>query len=172
VVRLVKLLSCSCAETAGIGEALGAVLAAGDVVAITGALGSGKSVLARGIMAGLGVGAKIPSPSFVIVATYRGRLTVNHIDLYRLTSPEEAVGAGVEDLIYSDGVSIIEWADRIGGLLPAARIDVEIALRDRADERLISITPTGEEVGRRLVPLVGGRPGGARGGAAGESSGD
>ena len=154
MVRLVRLLAGSAAETTRIGEALGVLLVPGDVVALTGVLGSGKSVLARGIMAGLGVRSKMPSPSFVIVATYEGKHPVNHIDLYRLTSPEEAVGAGIEDLLYSDGVSIIEWADRISDLLPAARIDVVIGLRDRPDERLISIAPIGDEIGRRLVPLV------------------
>lgn len=154
MVCLVKLLARSPAETTRIGEVLGDLLGPGDVVALTGVLGSGKSVLARGIMAGLGVRSKMPSPSFVIVATYEGKHPVNHIDLYRLASTEEAVGAGVEDLLYSGGVSIIEWADRIAGLLPASRIDVAIGLRDRPDERLISIAPMGDEIGRRLVPLV------------------
>jgi tRNA threonylcarbamoyladenosine biosynthesis protein TsaE len=105
-------------------------------------------------MAGLGVTSKMPSPSFVIVATYEGRFPVNHIDLYRLTGPEEAVGIGIEDLLGSDGVSIIEWAERIPGLLPAARVDVEISLRERPDERLISIEPRGDQVGLRMLPLV------------------
>lgn len=154
MVRLVKLLAASSAETTRIGEALGRLLGPGDVVAITGVLGSGKSVLARGIMAGLGVSSKMPSPSFVMVATYLGQHPVNHVDLYRLASPEEAVGIGIEDVLYSEGVSIIEWADRISDLLPAARIDVEIALRDLPDERLIGITPTSDEIGRKLLPLV------------------
>lgn len=154
MVRTVKLLAASASETTRIGEALGALLGPGDVVAITGVLGSGKSVLARGIMAGLGVESKMPSPSFVIVATYEGRFTVNHIDLYRLAGPGEAVGIGVEDLLGSDGVSIIEWADRITGLLPADRIDVAITLRELPDERLISIVPAGDRMGLRLLPLV------------------
>lgn len=172
MVRTVKLLAASSSETTRIGEALGALLGPGDVVAITGVLGSGKSVLARGIMAGLGVTSKMPSPSFVIVATYEGKFTVNHIDLYRLAGPEEAVGIGVEDLLDSESVSVIEWADRIADLLPAERLDVAIALRDRPDERLISLEPTGDRIGRRLLALVRDWGSAVRGDAPDEGSGD
>jgi len=154
VVRLVKLLSRSPEETTEIGEALGRLLVPGDVVALTGVLGSGKSVLARGIMAGLGVASKMPSPTFVIVATYKGACTVNHVDLYRIESADEALGAGVEEALFSDAISIVEWAEKARGLLPAARLDVEIKLRTRPEERLLDIVPVGEDMGRRLLPLV------------------
>jgi tRNA threonylcarbamoyladenosine biosynthesis protein TsaE len=159
VVRLVKLLSRSPGETATIGEAIGRLLAPGDVVALTGALGSGKSVLARGIMSGLGVSSRMPSPTFVIVATYEGtcavnQVTVNHIDLYRMESAEEALGAGVEEALLSDAISIVEWAEKGQELLPPQRIDVGIALRAEPEERLLTIAPVGEDVGRRLLPLV------------------
>jgi tRNA threonylcarbamoyladenosine biosynthesis protein TsaE len=167
VVRLVKLLSMSAAETARMGEQLGGLLVAGDTVALTGTLGSGKSVLARGIMTGLGVTARMPSPSFVIVASYEGRHPVNHIDLYRLEKPEDAIAVGIEDMLYSDAVNIIEWAERLGAELPPSRIDVLLELRDDPEERLVTLVPSDDRVGTRLLPLVrqsawidrGGRPG-------------
>ena len=154
MVRLVKLLSRSAAETGRIGEQLGGLLKAGDTVALTGALGSGKSVLARGMMAGLGVTARMPSPSFVIVASYEGRHPVNHIDLYRLDRPEDAIAVGIEDMLYSDAVNIIEWAERLGAELPPSRIDVLMELREDPGERLVTIVPSDDRVGQRLLPLV------------------
>ena len=154
MVRLVKLLSVSPDHTAAIGERLGKLLAAGDVVAIRGVLGSGKSVLARGIMTGLGVVSKMPSPSFVIVASYLGSSPVNHIDLYRLETPEEALSLGIEDMLYSDAVNVIEWPEKITEILPPSRIDVLVELRDLPEERLVTIVPSDERVGARLVPLA------------------
>jgi len=166
VVRLVKLLSRSPEETTRIGESLGRLLVPGDVVALTGVLGSGKSVLARGIMASLGVASRMPSPTFVIVATYEGACTVNHVDLYRIESAEEALGAGVEEALLSDAISIVEWAEKARGLLPPARLDIGIKLRKLPEERLLDIVPVGEDLGRRLLPLVRdwkpGRTGAAR----------
>jgi len=154
VVRLVKILTKSAADTTRVGEALGHLLRPGDAVAMTGPLGAGKSVLARGIMSGLGVGSKMPSPSFVIVATYEGSCTINHIDLYRLDTLEDAIALGIEDMLYSPSVNIIEWAEKIAGVLPASRLDVALGLRDRPDERLVTIVPASEEIGGRILPLV------------------
>lgn len=154
MVRVAKILTRSAAETSALGEALGRLLEPGDVVAMTGALGAGKSVLARGVMAALGVATGMPSPSFVIVAAYRGRLGVNHIDLYRLERPEEALGVGIEDLLYSQDVCIIEWAERIAALLPPSRLDLTIEARERPEERLVTLLPQGDQLGRRLLPLV------------------
>jgi tRNA threonylcarbamoyladenosine biosynthesis protein TsaE len=128
----------------------------GDTVALSGVLGSGKSVIARGIMAGLGVTTKMPSPSFVIVASYEGRHPVNHIDLYRLDDPEEAIGIGIEDMLYSDATNVIEWAEKLGPMLPPVRLDIAIELRDEPEERLITVVPSEAGIGGRLLPLVAG----------------
>lgn len=149
-----KILTRSAAETSALGESLGRLLVPGDVVAMTGELGTGKSVLARGMMAGLGVTSKMPSPSFVLVATYEGRLTVNHIDLYRLECPEDALAIGIEDLLYSQDICLIEWAERAAAVLPPARLDVAIEARTRPEERLVTLSPLGQDLGRRLLPLV------------------
>ena len=130
-------------------------VSAGDVVALTGDLGSGKSVLARGVLEALGVEGHMPSPSFVIVASYETAVPVNHIDLYRLEHADEALDIGLEDLLYSDCISIIEWADRLGDLLPPESIRVELRPAGERDHRLISIKAAVPAVKTRLVDLAG-----------------
>lgn len=153
MVHLIKLLSRSAAETTEVGHRLGRSLSPGDVVALTGMLGSGKSVLARGILRGLGISGAIPSPSFIVAASYEGRLPVNHIDLYRLATPDEAIAAGVEDLVYSGGVSVIEWAEKIWELLPPSRIEVTIEPGGAPDERMLTISPC-TSMKERLMPFA------------------
>jgi tRNA threonylcarbamoyladenosine biosynthesis protein TsaE len=138
-------------ETMEIGETIGRDLSAGDVLALTGDLGSGKSVLARGVLRALGVTGEIPSPSFIIVASYSARVAVNHIDLYRLAGAEEATEVGIEDLLYSDTVNVIEWAEKIRGILPQSRIDIMIDMMNEPDERLITIRPSDERVKSKLT---------------------
>lgn len=111
-------------------RALGAVLAAvarpGDVLCLFGDLGAGKTQLAKGFGAGLGVDQTVNSPSFVLMAEYRGRLPLFHIDLYRLAGGSAAISDGLLDERQADGVTLIEWADRLGEALPASRLDVRI----------------------------------------------
>jgi tRNA threonylcarbamoyladenosine biosynthesis protein TsaE len=154
VVHLIKLLSGSAGETMEIGKKIGRYLEAGDAVGLTGVLGSGKSVLARGILKALGVEGEIPSPSFIIVASYEGRLPVNHVDLYRLRSAGEAVDIGIEDLLNSGEINVIEWAEKIGDIMPPARIDIDIGVRDEPSQRLITIRPSDARTQARLLPLV------------------
>jgi len=90
------------------------------------ALGAGKTQLAKGFGAGLGVDQTVNSPSFVLMAEYRGRLPLFHIDLYRLAGGGAAISDGLLDERQADGVTLIEWADRLGDALPASRLDVRI----------------------------------------------
>jgi tRNA threonylcarbamoyladenosine biosynthesis protein TsaE len=114
-------------ETRRLGERLGKLLAPGDVVALSGELGAGKTQLARGICRGAGVpDEEISSPTFAIVATYRGRLPVNHADLYRIGDGDELHATGFRDLVGGDGASVVEWADRFPGALPAGRLEIRL----------------------------------------------
>ena len=100
----------------------------GDIVCLFGQLGAGKTVLVKGIAAGLGVSiAEVISPSFTIARQYEGRLKLSHLDLYRLDR-ESILEMGYEDYLYGDSVALIEWADRLEGYLPDKYLKVEIKI--------------------------------------------
>jgi tRNA threonylcarbamoyladenosine biosynthesis protein TsaE len=112
-----ELLSRSPEETRALAANLAAAAREGDVIALFGDLGAGKTEFAKGFARGLGVEAVVSSPSFVLVAEHMGRLPVFHVDLYRLSGPLEALDGGLADERRAAGVTVIEWADRAGGLL-------------------------------------------------------
>jgi len=112
--------------TAAAGERLAGRLGAGDVVALTGELGAGKTCFVQGLVRGLGATAAATSPTFVLVNEYRGRLPVHHVDVYRTQSLTELLDLGLEELLAGAGVTLVEWADRCEPLLPARAIRVHI----------------------------------------------
>jgi tRNA threonylcarbamoyladenosine biosynthesis protein TsaE len=114
------------ADTAAAGERLGDRLGPGDVVALTGELGAGKTSFVQGLVRALGVTAGATSPTFVLVNEYRGRLPVHHVDVYRVDTLTELIDIGLEELMDGEGVTVIEWADRMELLLPARTIRVHI----------------------------------------------
>lgn len=113
-------------ETQAVGEALGARLGPGAVVACVGELGAGKTCFLQGVARGLGVTTDVTSPTFVLVNVYRGRMPVYHMDAYRTESLLEVVDLGLEEMLDGDGVTLIEWADKVRPLLPARAIVVRI----------------------------------------------
>src|SRR2546425_3609147 len=113
-------------ETEGAGERLGRTLGPGDVVALTGELGAGKTCFVQGIARGVGVTTRPTSPTFVLVNEYRGRLPVHHVDAYRTNSVTELADLGLEEMIDGDAVTVIEWAEKAGPLLPKRTIHVHI----------------------------------------------
>jgi tRNA threonylcarbamoyladenosine biosynthesis protein TsaE len=159
VVETAEFLSKSPEETARLGERLAGHLRAGDVVALTGVIGAGKSLMARAIAGGLGIDVAMASPSFVIVASYEGAAglpAVNHVDLYRLHDYEEALAAGVEDAVHSCAVSMVEWADHVPDVLPAERLDIRIQPGREREHRLIALEPRGEDLRARLGEFMTG----------------
>jgi len=134
------------AETESLGAALGAHLEPGDVVALTGPLGAGKTCLARGITRGLGAAERAASPSFTLVRDYPGRLPVRHVDLYRLERTDLA-DLGWRELFHGQGVAVVEWADRAWDLLPERRYEVDVAFDPSGDRtrRVITLTLRGGE---------------------------
>jgi tRNA threonylcarbamoyladenosine biosynthesis protein TsaE len=126
IAERVVVVTRTAAETICLGERLGAVAEPGDLVCLYGELGAGKTQLAKGIARGLGVASVVNSPSFVLVAEYAGRLPFFHVDLYRLADVGEAIAAGILDDRRAAGLTVVEWAERIAELLPAARLDVRI----------------------------------------------
>ena len=115
------------AATQRLGAALAPVAEAGDLIALWGDLGAGKTQFAKGFGAGLGVEDTVTSPSFVLMAEYEGRLRLFHQDLYRLADAGDAWAGGLVDDRQEIGVTLVEWPERMGGALPAARLDVRIA---------------------------------------------
>ena len=119
-------------ETSAAGERLAASLNAGDVVLLYGDLGAGKTAFVRGLARGLGANVDdVSSPTFTLVQEYRGRVTLYHVDLYRL-DPPEIDDLGLDELVSGDGVVAIEWADRWRGRPDDA---IEVRLEDIGDER-------------------------------------
>lgn len=116
------------AATLALGHRLGAVLAPGDVVCLSGELGAGKTTLARGaIAAWTGADEEAPSPTYTLVQTYEGEKgELWHCDLYRLKSPDDAWELGLEDA-FASAACLIEWPERLGGALPSDRLDVDLA---------------------------------------------
>ena len=106
--------------TLGAGAELAATLRAGDVIALTGGLGAGKTHFTKGLVAGLGSGDDVTSPTFTLVHEYRGgRLPVFHFDFYRMETAAEVTGIGWDEYLEAGGICVIEWADRFPALLPA-----------------------------------------------------
>ena len=112
--------------TSALGRALAGAARAGDLVCLWGELGAGKTHLAKAFGAGLGVTDTITSPSFILMAEYAGRLPLFHLDLYRLSNAADALGGGLIDDRQTQGVTIVEWPDRLADALPAERLDVVI----------------------------------------------
>jgi tRNA threonylcarbamoyladenosine biosynthesis protein TsaE len=134
------MISKSVEETIEIGARLARKLKRGSCVALIGDLGSGKTVFAKGIAKGLGVknARYVNSPTFVIIKEYKGRLPLYHFDLYRLNRSSVIDAEDFEEHFYGDGVSVVEWADKIRGLLPPKHIEVRLKAKGE-NERLIYI---------------------------------
>ena len=112
--------------TTRLGAALASVARAGDLLCLWGDLGAGKTHLAKAFGAALGVTETITSPSYILMAEYHGRLPLFHIDPYRLADAADALAGGLIDERQADGVTLVEWPDRLGEALPRARLDVRI----------------------------------------------
>ena len=135
-------------ETRALGRALGAAAFPGMVLALVGELGAGKTQLAKGVAEGLGVDGVVNSPTFVLMNEHVGRLRLFHVDAYRLGEPEEAMAAGLLDDREVEGVSVIEWADRLEGWLPVDRLDLRITVGDGPDERRVDWEAHGSRHGQ------------------------
>ena len=156
----IDLSSSHARRTQALGVRLGRLLQAGDMVCLYGDLGSGKTTLTQGLARGLGVpsGVRVRSPSFVLMHRYEGRVPVYHVDLYRLDTPGDLDDIGLRELFDGDAVIIVEWAERLGSLCPASRLDVTLRYGLAGETRQITLHPRGE----RYRQLVDAWPGQAR----------
>lgn len=134
------MITKSVEETIVAGEKLAKKLRTGDVVALSGNLGSGKTTFTKGIGKGLGVKnpRRINSPTFVLIKEYDGKMPLYHLDLYRLDALGEIENLAVEEYIYGKGVTVIEWAEKIKCLLPKKHISVKFKVKG-GDRREVAI---------------------------------
>jgi tRNA threonylcarbamoyladenosine biosynthesis protein TsaE len=121
-----RVRTTSAAETIALGERLGRVAEPGDLVCLWGDLGAGKTQVAKGVARGLDIEDTVNSPTFILMNEYAGRLPLFHVDLYRLADAADALAGGVVDDRQIDGITVVEWPDRMGDVLPAGRLDVRI----------------------------------------------
>ena len=153
----IELTSSSVEETQAFGEALGKLLQPGDVVALRGELGSGKTTLIQGIARGLGRDpATIKSPTFVLMREYPGDAPLVHIDGYRLEGEAQASWLDVELIFGPRKITLIEWAERFGQLLPADRLELHLAHKttNRRGIRLAAYGARAAETAARLREAV------------------
>ena len=146
------LTSHSPEETQRIGRALGRHAQPGDLLLLSGTLGTGKTCLAQGIAWGLGVEEYAHSPTYVLVHQYSGRLTMYHIDLYRIDDPREVVDLGIDDYLDSGALCVVEWAEKATQVFPPDHL--RIHLEEVSEEgRRLTLVPQGERH-RQLVTAV------------------
>jgi tRNA threonylcarbamoyladenosine biosynthesis protein TsaE len=151
---LAELQTCAAKDTEAIGEALGAQLRLGDLVVLTGDLGTGKTTFTKGLARGLGVSERVTSPTFTIVQEYDGRVPVAHVDVYRLERIQELHDFGFEELLDSR-VTVVEWGEAIELVLPRDRMDVRIAMDEARgdDARVVEVAATGSSWNARRAAL-------------------
>jgi tRNA threonylcarbamoyladenosine biosynthesis protein TsaE len=143
------------AATDALGAEVAAIAEPGDVIALKGELGAGKTTLARAFLRARGIREEVPSPTFTLVQMYdAGGATIWHFDLYRLKSPEEAWELGIEDA-FGEGISLVEWPERLGPLLPIRRLEIALLFADRPNERRAFLAG-GSEWQARLTRIAAG----------------
>lgn len=146
------VLSHSPEETFRLGENLGKMARPGDVFCLNGELGTGKTVFARGVAAGLEVRGRVASPTFTLINEHQGRIPFYHMDVYRLGSPGEMWDLGYEEYFYGLGVTLVEWAHLVDEVLPGDRLDINISQTGN-QSREITLNPRGERYGRLVEEM-------------------
>lgn len=134
--------TCDAAGTERLGEMLGGLVGPGDVVLLSGDLGAGKTTFTRGLARGAGVAEPVTSPTFTLLHEYQGRLPVYHFDLYRWPEEEDLAELGLPEYLYGDGVTVVEWADRLGRWMPESHLAVELLFAPAG--RLLTVRGAGE----------------------------
>lgn len=134
-----KIITASPAETEALGEKIAARLSGGEVLALFGGMGMGKTAFTRGLARGLGVADGVSSPTFALVHEYHGRLSVYHFDMFRVTDWDDLYSTGFFDYLESGGVLVIEWSENIEGALPVNAVRIEIQNGAAENERIFQI---------------------------------
>lgn len=157
-MRELHLRTRSPAETQAVAAVVADALRKGDLVALTGELGAGKTRFVQGAAAALGVQERVTSPTFLLRREYVGRLPVVHLDVYRLDALSDVLDVGFDEIVGGDAVTFIEWADAMSPLLPADHLEVELRTEPDLpvageDVRRLILRPRGNDWKRRLGAL-------------------
>jgi len=139
-------------ETKNLGKEVSKLTKPGDLLAFYGELGAGKTCFIQGISQGLKVKDYVTSPSFTIINEYQGKIPIYHFDLFRLNNAEEILEFSYEEYFYGEGLTVIEWAEKIEQLLPKEHLEIEIKFKDRY-QRTISFIPQGDRFNKFLEEL-------------------
>jgi tRNA threonylcarbamoyladenosine biosynthesis protein TsaE len=150
--KKLAVVTTSAEETRIVGAALAPMLLPGDVISLSGDLGTGKTVFVQGVAVALGVEQRVTSPTFTLVHHLSGRYPVLHVDVYRLTSFQEVMDLGFEELLDPESIMMVEWGEAVAPLLPRRHLEVELRRRteDLDSERVLIFTPRGEDWARKL----------------------
>lgn len=150
-----QMISRSLKQTLKIGSHISKYLKSGDIICLFGEFGSGKTALTKGIAKGLGIKeSDVISPSFVLLRRHCGRrFLLNHFDLYRLSGVQDILCLGYQEFLYSEAVSVIEWADRLGDFLPAECLKIELTVKSEK-ERLIRFFAKGARYKQLLKDIT------------------
>jgi tRNA threonylcarbamoyladenosine biosynthesis protein TsaE len=147
-------LSGSEEETFQFGCRIGENAKPGDIILLYGDLGSGKTIMTKGIAYGAGVSDMVTSPTFTLMNQYSGRYPLYHFDIYRLTYPEELFDLDYEEYLFGDGIAIVEWPERMGDLLPEEYLQIILDKTQRENQRKITLKPHGSKYMERVEALV------------------
>ncbi len=138
-----KIITHSPRETQRLASSLCQYLRAGDVISLTGDLGAGKTCFTQGLAQSLGIRERITSPTFNLIKEYKNSMPLYHFDVYRLAAPDDLFDLGYEEYFYGDGITIIEWGDKIQALLPAVFLRIEFRRLPDENSRELTVSSRG-----------------------------
>jgi tRNA threonylcarbamoyladenosine biosynthesis protein TsaE len=142
-------------RTEAFGKVLGGIVEPGDIITLDGPLGAGKTALTQAIARGLGVDPRIyvTSPTFSLLHEYQGRIPLYHMDFYRLAGEDDIESLGFSEYFYSNGLTVIEWPERLGSLMPPERLHVELVISGETS-RTANLTGHGNLWQKKMADLV------------------
>jgi len=140
---VITVLTKSADDTRELGAVMASLVVAGDVIFLSGGLGAGKTTFAQGFGRGLGVEDDIVSPTFTLMRSYEGRLSLVHCDVYRLDHLQEVIDLGLTEMLDAAAVALVEWGDVAAPALPADHLETRIELTDTDDERWVQLRAVG-----------------------------
>jgi len=153
MIKSKKFISHSVHDTLSFGKVLSGYLQKSDIICLFGQLGAGKTVFTKGIASGLGIKRdKIISPTFVLIREHHGRIPLYHFDFYRLSQTCDITALGYEEYFYGEGISVIEWPERLGNLMPEEFLCVELSVVDEK-KRALTFIPHGKRYRNLLEAL-------------------